>query len=80
MTENKKSDGLKSEDRRRFMELTAKFGFTAAAIAMTTGVICSREATAAKASSEEKERKKAAKPTPETKKLMLQLLKDNNLL
>jgi len=34
MTENKKSDGLKSEDRRRFMELTAKFGFTAAAIAI----------------------------------------------
>ncbi len=63
MTENKKSDGLKSEDRRRFMELTAKFGFTAAAIAMTTGVIGSREATAAKVSSEEKERKKAAKHT-----------------
>ena len=63
MTENKKSDGLKSEDRRRFMELTAKFGFTAAAIAMTTGVIGSREATAAKVSSEEKERKKGAKYT-----------------
>ena len=63
MTENKKSEGLKSEDRRRFMELTAKFGFTAAAIAMTTGVIGSREATAAKVSSEEKERKKAAKYT-----------------
>ena len=63
MTENKKSEGLKSEDRRRFMELTAKFGFTAAAIAMTTGVIGSREATAAKVSSEEKERKKAAKHT-----------------
>jgi TRAP-type C4-dicarboxylate transport system substrate-binding protein len=45
------------------MELTAKFGFTAAAIAMTTGVIGSREATAAKVSSEEKERKKAAKYT-----------------
>jgi len=63
MTENKKNEGLKSEDRRRFMELTAKFGFTAAAIAMTTGVIGSREATAAKVSSEEKERKKAAKYT-----------------
>ena len=63
MTENKKKEGLKSEDRRRFMELTAKFGFTAAAIAMTTGVIGSREATAAKVSSEEKERKKAAKYT-----------------
>jgi TRAP-type C4-dicarboxylate transport system substrate-binding protein len=63
MTENKKKEGLKSEDRRRFMELTAKFGFTAAAIAMTTGVIGSREATAAKVSSEEKESKKAAKYT-----------------
>jgi TRAP-type C4-dicarboxylate transport system substrate-binding protein len=63
MTENKKNESLKSEDRRRFMELTAKFGFTAAAIAMTTGVIGSREATAAKVSSEEKERKKAAKYT-----------------
>ncbi len=62
MTENKK-EGLKSEDRRRFMELTAKFGFTAAAIAMTTGVVGSREAEAAKVSNEEKERKKAAKHT-----------------
>jgi TRAP-type C4-dicarboxylate transport system substrate-binding protein len=63
MTEINKNDGLKSEDRRRFMELTAKFGFTAAAIAMTTGVIGSREATAAKVGSEEKERQKAAKYT-----------------
>ena len=36
------------------MELTAKFGFTAAAIAITTGVIGSREAIAAKVSSEER--------------------------
>lgn len=52
---------IKNVDRRRFMELTAKFGFTAAAIAMTTGIVGSREAHAAKVSNEEKERKKAAK-------------------
>ena len=65
MSEDKKSrtDVLKSKDRRRFMELTAKFGFTAAAIAMTTGMVGAREATAARVSSEEKERKKAAKYT-----------------
>jgi TRAP-type C4-dicarboxylate transport system substrate-binding protein len=63
MSENKKNEVLKSEDRRRFMELTAKFGFTAAAIAMTTGIVGAREATAARVSSEEKERKKAAKYT-----------------
>ena len=52
---------VKGIDRRRFMELTAKFGFTAAAVAMTTGIVGSREAHAAKVSNEEKERKKAAK-------------------
>lgn len=52
---------IKNVDRRRFMELTAKFGFTAAAIAMTTGIVGSREAHAARVSNEEKERKKAAK-------------------
>ncbi|MDZ7663902.1 MAG: TRAP transporter substrate-binding protein [Desulfotignum sp.] len=54
---------LDSMDRRRFMELTAKFGFTAAAIAMTTGIVGSREAHAEKVSNEEKERKAAAKHT-----------------
>lgn len=53
---------LKSEERRRFMELTAKFGFTAAVLAMTTGVLGSREASAA-IGKEEKERQKAAKHT-----------------
>lgn len=48
-------------DRRRFMELTAKFGFTAAAIAMTTGIVGTREAHAAKVNSEEKQRKAEAK-------------------
>ena len=50
-------------DRRRFMELTAKFGFTAAAIAMTTGVVGAPEAHAATVSNEEKEWKSAAKYT-----------------
>jgi TRAP-type C4-dicarboxylate transport system substrate-binding protein len=63
MSETKKNEVLKSEDRRRFMELTAKFGFTAAAIAMTTGIVGTREATAARVGSEEKERQKAAKYT-----------------
>ncbi|MEX1299180.1 MAG: hypothetical protein AB1Z81_09260, partial [Desulfotignum sp.] len=53
-------DGM---DRRRFMELTAKFGFTAAAIAMTTGIVGSREAHAETVSNEEKERKAVAKYT-----------------
>jgi len=48
-------------DRRRFMELTAKFGFTAAAIAMTTGIVGTREAHAARVSNEEKQRKATAK-------------------
>jgi TRAP-type C4-dicarboxylate transport system substrate-binding protein len=52
-----------SVDRRRFMELTAKFGFTAAAIAMTTAIVGSREAHAEKVSNEEKERRDAAKYT-----------------
>ena len=54
---------LTTVDRRRFMGLTAKFGFSAAALAMTTGVIGTREAKAAGFRQEEKERKKAAKYT-----------------
>jgi TRAP-type C4-dicarboxylate transport system substrate-binding protein len=57
------SKSVSNMDRRRFMELSAKFGFTAAAIAMTTGIVGSREAHAAKVSNEEKDRKKAAKHT-----------------
>lgn len=54
---------LNGMNRRRFMELTAKFGFTAAAIAMTTGAVGVSDAEAAKISNEEKSRKKAAKHT-----------------
>ncbi|MEH0021444.1 MAG: TRAP transporter substrate-binding protein [Desulfobacter sp.] len=52
---------IERADRRRFMALTAKFGFTAAAIAMTTGIVGSPDAHAARVNNEEKERKKAAK-------------------
>ncbi len=45
------------------MELTAKFGFTAAALAMTTSFVGTPEAKAASFSQEEKERKRAAKYT-----------------
>jgi len=54
MHNDNETQSPKSVDRRRFMELTAKFGFTAAAIAMTTGIVGSREAHAAKVSNEEK--------------------------
>lgn len=62
MTEKKELKGLKSEERRRFMELSAKFGFTAAAVAMTTGVLGSNDAVAMTAN-EESDRQKSAKYT-----------------
>ena len=60
MTENNDLSFLQPVDRRRFMELTAKFGFTASAIAMTTGTVGCRGETAARVSGEEQERKAAA--------------------
>lgn len=60
MTEKKELNGIKSQERRRFMELTAKFGFTAATVALATGVLGSREASAMTAK-EEKDRQKRAK-------------------
>lgn len=62
MSESKVKDGLKSEERRRFMEITAKVGFTAAVVAMGAGVLGSEEASA-QVANEEKERQKAAKYT-----------------
>jgi TRAP-type C4-dicarboxylate transport system substrate-binding protein len=53
---------LKSAGRRRFMEVSAKFGFTAATVALFSGVIHSPEASA-QIAKEENERKKAAKYT-----------------
>jgi len=65
MSEEKRNDNettsVSKIDRRRFMELTAKYGFTAAAIAMTTGIVGTRDAHAAKVSNEENARKKTAK-------------------
>ncbi len=54
------TDELRSEERRRFFALTAKFGFTAAVVAAAAGTLLSEEASAQTAS-EEREREKAAK-------------------
>ncbi len=63
MSDSKKENReLKSIERRRFMETTAKFGFTAATVALFSGVIHSPEATA-QVAKEEKKRQKAAKHT-----------------
>jgi TRAP-type C4-dicarboxylate transport system substrate-binding protein len=60
--QKKKESELKSAERRRFMEVSAKFGFTAATMALVGGVIHSPEASA-QVAKEENERKKAAKHT-----------------
>lgn len=62
MAEDIDKKELQSEERRRFMEITAKVGFTAAVVALTSGALGSREASA-QIVREEKERKKAAKYT-----------------
>ena len=46
MTEKNELQEVKSQDRRRFMELSAKFGFTAAVVAFGSGVLGSTEAVA----------------------------------
>ncbi len=53
---------VQNESRRRFFELTGKFGLTAAAVAAGAGTLMSSEASAASAK-EEKEREKSAKYT-----------------
>jgi len=60
--DDKQLSGPKNEERRRFMELSAKFGFTAATVALFTGVLNSPEASAQMAK-EENQRQKAAKYT-----------------
>lgn len=62
MIENKVNNGLKSEERRRFMKITATAGFTAAVVAMGSGVLWSDEAVA-QTVNEEKDRQKRAKFT-----------------
>ena len=62
MSEDKEYKGLQSEERRRFMELSAKFGVTTAIVALTSCALGSREASA-RVAGEEQERKKTASYT-----------------
>ena len=59
--EQKKSEP-KMMERRRFLELSTKFGLTAATVALFSGVLHSKEASA-QVAKEERARKKAAKYT-----------------
>ncbi len=62
MARNRNDEHPESIERRRFLELSGKFGFTTAVVAAGAGTLMSGEAVAATAN-EEKERKKAAKYT-----------------
>ena len=62
MKNNTEAKEIKSEERRRFMEITAKAGITAAIVAMGSGLLGSKEASAAVVN-EEKDREKRAKYT-----------------
>ncbi|MCG8511151.1 MAG: TRAP transporter substrate-binding protein DctP, partial [Rhodospirillales bacterium] len=59
---DKKDHTLQSEERRNFLEISKKFGVTAALVAGGAGLLTSREA-AAQSAKEEKERQAAAKYT-----------------
>ncbi|MEM7224359.1 MAG: TRAP transporter substrate-binding protein [Pseudomonadota bacterium] len=59
MTTQLDRSGLKSEERRRFLEISTKYGFTAAVVAGAAGTLASSEA-AAQTAKEEKQRQKAA--------------------
>jgi len=60
--EEHKKTGPEMVERRRFMELTTKFGFTAATVALFSGALGSKEASA-QVAKEDAERKKKAKYT-----------------
>ena len=62
MFKDKQEDGPQSEQRRNFLAVTAKYGFTAAVAAAAAGTLGSSRAVAQTAQ-EEKEREKAAKHT-----------------
>ncbi|MGD8991945.1 MAG: TRAP transporter substrate-binding protein [Desulfobacterales bacterium] len=62
MSEDIKRKGLQSEERRRFLELSAKFGATTAIVALASCALGSREASA-RVAREEQKRKKAAQHT-----------------
>ena len=53
-------DTPENEERRRFFELSGKYGLATAAVAVSAGVLLSSDATA-QTVKEEKERKSAAK-------------------
>lgn len=55
------SEELCSAERRRFFELSAKFGFTAAVVAAAAGTLLMSEEASAQTALEEKDREKAAK-------------------
>ena len=57
--DHKDRDGLRSEERRRFLDVSKRFGFTAAVVAGAGGALMSSEA-AAQSAKEEKQREKAA--------------------
>lgn len=59
---SKEKEGPRSAERRRFLELSAKAGFTAATVALFSGALGSREASA-QIVKEEAARQKAAKYT-----------------
>ncbi len=58
MEERNEIQDVKNKDRRRFMELSAKIGFTAAVAALGSGIPLTAEA-AAPTAKEDKERQKA---------------------
>ena len=60
--DEQKKSGPKMIERRRFLELSTKFGLTAATVALFSGVLHSKEASA-QVAKEEKARKRAAKYT-----------------
>jgi TRAP-type C4-dicarboxylate transport system substrate-binding protein len=59
---DKREDGPKNQERRRFMETAGKFGLTTALVAGAAGTLTSSEA-AAQTAKEENERQDAAKST-----------------
>jgi TRAP-type C4-dicarboxylate transport system substrate-binding protein len=59
MPDNRNHDGPKSQERRRFLEISTKYGFTAAVVAGAAGALVSTEA-AAQTAKEEKERERGA--------------------
>jgi len=62
MEERNEMQEVKNKDRRRFMKVSAKVGFTAAVVALGNGFLWNKEAVA-QMGNEEKEREKAAKYT-----------------